>query len=304
MRAASSAGGGGRGGSQAGGGPAGRAGGPNSAGNSNFHSRKSSNASSSSQPQSHASNTGAAAAGGSAAPGSGAASSGSGAAGPSNSSNVNASSHSNAPVSPLALSELLGAQLRLTLNTGSRDKERPVVNGALWCYDPAYGSLVLSTPGSAAAGGGSNSYRIVRLSSIQSVQVTSDPAKDTVEVETKAINPDRIREREQQGVAAEQKRLASLPPPGVSELGKELFEALRKTMPVRWADTTMFVFNCSSCILRVLADCDICQQRGYGRSAGRSTLRPKQAKWGTEQRCPAEGKSDKSPPRGTQQARA
>lgn len=141
----------------------------------------------------------------------------------------------------LQLTELLGAQLRLTLNAGARDKERPIVSGSLWCYDPSYGCLVLSSP--------SSSYRIVRLSSIQSVQVLSDPSPTTsgsssssdkaTEVELKPINPDRIREREQQAVAAEQKRLANLPPPGVSELGKELYDALGKTMPVRWAGTTM-----------------------------------------------------------------
>ena len=234
MRAASSpAQGQGRGGAQAaaaaGGG---RPGGPQNSTNSNFHSRKSSNASNSSVSQPH---NNAAGAGGPAA-GSNAASAGP--SGPASSSNASAANN-NTPVSPLALSELLGAQLRLTLNVGNRDKERPIVTGALWCYDPAYGSLVLSSPNTSGTPG--SSYRIVRLSSIQSVQVLSEPARESVQVDIKAINPDRIREREQQGVAAEQKRLANQPPPGVSELGKELFEALGKTMPVRWAGTTMLV---------------------------------------------------------------
>lgn len=140
-------------------------------------------------------------------------------------------SQAGAPAASLPLSELLGTSLRLTLNTGSRDKERPVVTGHLWCYDPSYGCLVLSQ---------GTGFRIVKLSSIQAVQVLAeDKQQSSAQVELKAVNPDRIREREQAAVSTEQKRLANLPPPGVSELGRELYEALGKTMPVRWAGTTM-----------------------------------------------------------------
>ena len=143
---------------------------------------------------------------------------------------------SSSSLPPIPLSDLLGTHIQLTLNVGNRDKERPVVSGQLWCYDQTYGTLALAGPNA--------SYRIVRLSSIQAIQVLPSPqgqaqGQASVDIETKPVSIDRLREREAAGVASEQKRLAREPPPGVSELGKELFDALGRTLPVRWAQTTM-----------------------------------------------------------------
>jgi hypothetical protein len=146
----------------------------------------------------------------------------------------------------MSLSSVIGSQIRLTLNTGARDKERPVVEGQLWCYDPGFGSLVLMTPSSAPNSPGppaTNNYRIVRLSSIASVTVIqpaeSETAASLVNLQLKAVDINRLQEREAEGVKEEAKRIANEPPPGVSELGKSLYEALGKTLPVRWANKTM-----------------------------------------------------------------
>lgn len=69
----------------------------------------------------------------------------------------------------------------------------------------------------------------------------ADPetAADTMNVPLKAICVNRLQEREAEAVKEEAKRIANEPPPGVSELGKSLYEALGKTLPVRWANKTM-----------------------------------------------------------------
>jgi hypothetical protein len=143
--------------------------------------------------------------------------------------------------SPIPLSSVIGSQIRLSLNTGARDKERPVVEGQLWCYDPGYGSLVLVTPSTSKPS--TNNYTIIRLSNIASVTVVqpADPqtSADTVNLQLKAIDINKVQEREAEGVREEMKRIANEPPPGVSDLGKALFEALGKTLPVRWANKTM-----------------------------------------------------------------
>lgn len=170
------------------------------------------------------------------------ASSTSAAASAANASTAQPSSSSSLP--PIPLSDLLGTHIQLTLNVGNRDKERPIVSGQLCCYDQTYGALALAGPNA--------SYRIVRLSSIQAIQVLPSPqgqahgqaqGQASVDIETKPVSIDKLREREAAGVANEQKRLAREPPPGVSELGKELFDALGKTLPVRWAQTTIVVMD-------------------------------------------------------------
>lgn len=168
---------------------------------------------------------------------------GAGAATPSAANTQAASSSVNKDTSSpsaLSLSSVIGSTIRLTLNAGARDKERPVVEGQLWCYDPGYGSLALRTPGTSA---NKHNYRIVRLSNIASVTVVqaADPetAAATIDVPLKAIDINRLQEREAEAVKEESKRIANEPPPGVSELGKSLYEALGKTLPVRWANKTM-----------------------------------------------------------------
>lgn len=158
--------------------------------------------------------------------------------------NSNTNADSAAATSSISLSSVIGSQIRLSLNTGARDKERPVVEGQLWCYDPGYGSLVLMTPStSSKSSSTTNNYRIVRLSNIASVTVVqpADPETSaaTMNLHLKAIDINRIQEREAEGVKEEMKRIANEPPPGVSELGKSLYEALGKTLPVRWANKTM-----------------------------------------------------------------
>lgn len=195
---------------------------------SNAHSRKGSAASSAS---SSSAGTGAAAGGASTgAPQGGQARTQTGA-------NADATSTS----SSVSLSSVIGSQIRLSLNAGARDKERPVVEGQLWCYDPGYGSLVLMTP--ATSKSSTNNYRIVRLSNIASVTVLqpADPQTSSaiVNLQLKAIDINKVQEREAEGVKEEMKRISNEPPPGVSELGKALFEALGKTLPVRWANKTM-----------------------------------------------------------------
>lgn len=117
------------------------------------------------------------------------------------------------------------------------------MEGQLWCYDPGYGSLVLVNPSTSPKSPATNNYRIVRLGNIASVTVLqpADPATalSALDVQLKAIDINRVQEREAEGVKEEMKRIANEPPPGVSSLGKSLFEALGKTLPVRWANKTM-----------------------------------------------------------------
>lgn len=103
--------------------------------------------------------------------------------------------------------------------------------------------MVLKTPSESTSSSSNNNYRIVRLSNIANVTVVqpADPETSaaTVNLQLKAIDINRVQEREAEGVKEEMKRIANEPPPGVSELGKSLYEALGKTLPVRWANKTM-----------------------------------------------------------------
>jgi hypothetical protein len=171
-------------------------------------------------------------------------------AGPSTTVGGPAASTSNTtqPSSLSLSSAIIGSEVICTLNAGARDKERPVVQGQLWCYDPGYGCIVLKSPSTSADTDGN--FRIIRLGSIANVQVVqlanvvnaSDANAATTasnDVQLKPIDVNRMQEREAEAVREESKRIANEAPPGVSELGKLLYEALSKTLPVRWANKTM-----------------------------------------------------------------
>ena len=176
-----------------------------------------------------------------------------------------AASSTSAVPNHAALSSLLGTELELVLvakqgqdmqgggsavaGVGGKGKDAStavtpdtsVVSGQLWCYDAPLGCLVLCSPAT-------QSYRIVRLNSIASVSVLSSPVPASEALEQPPAHPqeivtavdlNRVREREAQGVRDELRRMAREPPPGVSELGKEIFDALGKTMGVRWASKAM-----------------------------------------------------------------
>lgn len=118
-------------------------------------------------------------------------------------------------------------------------------------------ALSSSSSGSASGKGKGGGFRIVRLASILSMSVVaatvSSSSNDTQQTPSSAlqlqeeaavvdlqhVNLDRVKEVEQAAVQEEGKRLARLPPPGVGELGKEIFDALAKTMPARWAGKSM-----------------------------------------------------------------
>ena len=139
-----------------------------------------------------------------------------------------------------------------TSTTSSSSVGITTVSGRLWCYDAVLGCLVLSNPTT-------QSYRIVRLSSISSISVSNLPSNFQPATTTSsanipsstavpereafpslaAVDLNRVREREAQGVRGELRKLEREGPPGVSELGKELFDALGKTMGVRWAGKAM-----------------------------------------------------------------
>jgi len=69
------------------------------------------------------------------------------------------------------------------------------------------------------------------------------PSTAAKQLELKPVDLQRLKERENEAVKAEYKRIEREPPPGVSPLGRELFEALGKTLPVRWAKQQIVVLE-------------------------------------------------------------
>lgn len=142
----------------------------------------------------------------------------------------------------IQLANLIGRELLLTVESGgqsangepSTSSTSPsTIQGRLWCYDTTSGALVLQTPPS--------SFRIVRLASISSFTIVypaaaPEPLSNT---DIKTVDTARLKEREQVALRDESRRIAREPPPGVLPFAADIFDALGKTMPVRWTGKSM-----------------------------------------------------------------
>jgi len=175
-------------------------------------------------------------------------------------------------VKPQDLIDLTGANLRLTL-MGSPER---VYEGSLWCCDPKIGLLALeclSTNPTAVQSsrkpplGNLADYRLIKISSLKSFEVISPSTGSTPLPEMKAISIPAVQAVEAAAVKAVEARSFRLAPKGAGRLGQEIFDALGKTLPVRWAQATIVVMD--EVIIHPpydVKDCQTPQSEGAGRT--------------------------------------
>lgn len=146
---------------------------------------------------------------------------------------------------------LLGWSVKLKLNEGpSGGGGDRWVEGMIWCYDPVPGVLILESPGPTK---GRHSYRMVKVNQIKDLQlgalrdpllIPTNPAAIIPKIlePVRPINVTAIAMRENQAVATEDARRARIGH-GVSRWAQEIFDALGKTLPVRWHQTSIIILD-------------------------------------------------------------
>ncbi|MBW0465699.1 hypothetical protein O181_005414 [Austropuccinia psidii MF-1] len=145
-----------------------------------------------------------------------------------------------------SLSLLLGRSVKLKLIDGSPNGGEKWVEGNLWCYDPITGVVILDSPGS---GKGKQTFRMVKVNQVREVQlgepIESPPPAALVSKilePVRPINVTAIAMREAQAVKADDARRARIGH-GVSRWAQEIFDALGKTLPVRWHQTSIIILD-------------------------------------------------------------
>lgn len=175
---------------------------------------------------------------------------------------------------PRNIGLLLGCPIKLKLvgpastgASGGTNSNDRWVEGKVWCYDPLPGVIVLECPGSssAAAGGGGSStdssgkgkqtYRMIKMNQIKEVQIGDKNSMEKIESSTttssivnkileplKPININAVELREASAIKNDDARRARIGH-GVSRWAQEIFDALGKTLPVRWHQTSIVILD-------------------------------------------------------------
>ncbi|KNZ52320.1 uncharacterized protein VP01_361g13 [Puccinia sorghi] len=127
---------------------------------------------------------------------------------------------------------LLGWTVKLKLNEGTGGDRW--VEGMIWCYDPVTGVVILECPGSSK---GRQTYRMVKVNQVKDLQlgtllepVPPNPSAVIPKIlePVRPIDPEAIKIREEQAIAAEDARRARIGQ-SVSRWAQEIFDALGKT---------------------------------------------------------------------------
>jgi len=141
---------------------------------------------------------------------------------------------------------LLGWTVKLKLNEGTGGDRW--VEGMIWCYDPVTGVVILESPGSSK---GRQTYRMVKVNQVKDLQlgtllepVPPNPSAVIPKIlePVRPIDPEAVKIREEQAVAADDARRARIGQ-GVSRWAQEIFDALGKTLPVRWHQTSIIILD-------------------------------------------------------------
>lgn len=153
------------------------------------------------------------------------------------------------------LTTLLNLPLRVVIAASGELPQREV-EGTLWTYDPLTSFVVLTTP-SASSSASTNTqtaqnppsqkrnYHLIKSTQIKALTVlsltpdTSLPAPSSL---LRAINPAEVSARVEKAVSEDQKARARVGQ-GVSDEAQALFDALGRTLPVRWAGKNIIVMD-------------------------------------------------------------
>lgn len=150
--------------------------------------------------------------------------------------------------------------MRLSL-VASGDLAPREVSGTLWTYDSATSLVVLTTPATTTTQGDTTtvsnpttaqnppsskrSYHLIKTTQIRSVSVLSlvpDASLPSPLEPLRALNPVEATARVEKAVQEDKKQRARVGQ-GVSEEAQALFDALGKTLPVRWHGTEIVVMD-------------------------------------------------------------
>ncbi|CAH7673822.1 hypothetical protein PPACK8108_LOCUS8719, partial [Phakopsora pachyrhizi] len=164
------------------------------------------------------------------------------------------------------LSVLLGKPIKLKIIDISNARGERWVEGKLWCYDPLPGIVILasdspSTPLITQPTKPSNrqTFRMIKLNQVRETQLIDHPATSTTLTNDEQpgdcsvliskilepvgpINVTAVAMRETQAVKADDARRARIGH-GVCRWGQEVFDALGKTLPVRWHQTSIVILD-------------------------------------------------------------
>ncbi|EGF99613.1 uncharacterized protein MELLADRAFT_75894 [Melampsora larici-populina 98AG31] len=170
---------------------------------------------------------------------------------------------------PRNIGLLLGCPIKLKLvgpagtgASGGTNSNDRWVEGKVWCYDPLPGVIVLECPGSSPtsttdlqSGKGKQTYRMIKMNQIKEVQIGDKNNMDKIESSTttssivdkileplKPININAVELREATAIKNDDARRARIGH-GVSRWGQEIFDALGKTLPVRWHQTSIVILD-------------------------------------------------------------
>ncbi|KAM0793071.1 hypothetical protein ACM66B_000556 [Microbotryomycetes sp. NB124-2] len=147
------------------------------------------------------------------------------------------------------LSSSLSLPLSVTVAaTGQGSKEREL-EGVLWTYDARSSMLVLCSNATAAATSpDARSFQLVNTRQVKSVKVLSTtrdrsklPQEDVVNLSLPS--PTELAARADKAVQQDVLRRSKLGPEGVSGQAQQLFDALSKTLPVRWHGKSFVVMD-------------------------------------------------------------
>lgn len=143
------------------------------------------------------------------------------------------------------LSTYLNLPLRFTLAPAGSLPQREVT-GVLFAYDQATSMAVLCQR--AAADSQSNSskrtFRMYKTQQIKDVTVLST-APDSATCpsipsdQQTPVSPQELSARVERAVVEDQRRRARIGPPGTTAEGQAMYDALARTLPVRWHETSI-----------------------------------------------------------------
>lgn len=142
------------------------------------------------------------------------------------------------------LSTLLNLPLRLTLISNGPAFPERTVEGTLWAYEPSLSLVVLSTP--SASSPQRRSYTFFKTPQIKSVVVLSTTPDAAVAVSlSEAFRSVSVKDAEQrvERAVAEDRKMRARVGKDVSEEAQRLFDALAKTLPVRWDGSRIVVMD-------------------------------------------------------------
>ncbi|GAA94757.1 uncharacterized protein L969DRAFT_17480 [Mixia osmundae IAM 14324] len=152
------------------------------------------------------------------------------------------------------LGGMLGATVRLHLSPIANlpSPDRDLAEGVVWGFDASLGFVALeiavktttaAQTGTANDAKQAKTYQLVRLDRIRSYELVQPTPSDFVPMIVQRFPQKVLVNREKAAVRAETVAAARVGPKGVTPLGQAIYDALAKTLPVRWHKTNIIVMD-------------------------------------------------------------